>query len=182
MNTENSAERDYEITINNALNTIFKSRSLKSYNILEHLNVDLDEVLLWIDENLPIELENIDDLENAYINLSKSDIFKARINRWQYWRFMHYQNILLCGGVSLSKNNTKTKNNAYKRPMLPLKIWQANMRNSKKNSIVHKLAAVIHTDKRNIIKNFHYYKQLLKNPLITKELKLDEEEVAYLNK
>ena len=72
--------------------------------------------------------------------------------RWQYWGFMHYQNIMLCSGVSLSRKNTKAKAVTYKRPMLPLKIWQSNMRNAKKMSIAKKLSNIVHTSTKKIIK------------------------------
>lgn len=182
VDAEDIPQRDYEINIENAMNTIFKSKSLHSYRVTEYLNANLDEIMLWLDENIPIEFDNLEDIENAYKKLSKADIFKSRITRWQYWGFMHYQNIMLCSGVSLSRNNTKAKAVAYRRPMLPLKIWQSNMRNSKKQSIAKKLSNLTHTSARNIIKNFETYRHFLKEPEVIKEIELDEEEINYLNK
>ncbi|HLC86197.1 MAG TPA: replication factor C large subunit [Candidatus Nanoarchaeia archaeon] len=175
-------QRDYEITIENAMNTIFKSKSLHSYKITEYINADLDEIMLWLDENIPIEFDDLEDIENAYNKLGKADLFKSRIMRWQYWGFMHYQNIMLCSGVSLSRKNTKAKAVTYKRPMLPLKIWQSNMRNAKKMSIAKKLSNIVHTSTKKIIKNFEKYRLFLKEPQVLKEIELDEEEITFLNK
>ncbi len=65
--------------------------------------------------------------------------------------------------------------------MRPLRIWQLNMKNIKKKSIAEKIARETHTSTRDIIKNFKYYTQILKNNLITNQLKLDEEEIEYIN-
>jgi len=173
-------ERDYEISIENVLNTIFKSKSLQSYKMTEFLDMDLNELMLWIDENLPIEYDNIEDLEKAYVRLGKADLFKARIIRWQHWAFMHYQNILCCGGVSISRSKSTIKPSVFKRPMLPLKIWQANMRNNKKLSISKKLSPILHISTKRIFKTFNYYREFIKQDKIAEEIKLNKEEKEYL--
>ncbi len=171
-------ERNYMLNITNALNTIFKSRSIDSYKITEYVDTDLDELTLWIDENLPLEFDSLQDLERAYRRVSKSDIFKGRIIRWQHWGFMHHQNIILCSGVSLSRKDSKQKGNKYRRPLLPLKIWQANMRNSKKIAIAKKISAATHTSFKKVFKNFNYYKNYIN--VATDELGLNEDERNYL--
>ena len=66
--------------------------------------------------------------------------------------------------------------------MLPLKIWQSNMRNAKKMSIAKKLSNIVHTSTKKIIKNFEKYRLFLKEPQVLKEIELDEEEITFLNK
>ena len=146
----------------------------------EFLDMDLNELMLWIDENLPIEYDNIEDLEKAYVRLGKADLFKARIIRWQHWAFMHYQNILCCGGVSISRSKSTIKPSVFKRPMLPLKIWQANMRNNKKLSISKKLSPILHISTKKIFKTFNYYREFIKQDKIAEEIKLNKEEKEYL--
>ncbi|MEK6955779.1 MAG: replication factor C large subunit [Nanoarchaeota archaeon] len=177
---EELPERNYEISTDNALNTIFKSKSLQSYKITEFLDIDLNELILWLDENLPIEYDNIEDLEKAYTRLGKADLFRARIIRWQHWAFMYYQSIIACGGVSISRNKSTIKPSNFKRPMLPLKIWQANMRNGKKLSISKKLSPILHISIKHVFKDFNYYKEFIKQDKITEEIKLSEEEIDYL--
>jgi len=174
-------QREYEITISNALSIIFKTKSLYANLDLEKLNVDLEEYALWLDENLPLEYNNLD-LEKAYNKFSKSDIFKKRILRWQYWRFFYYQNLFLTSGISLAKSKINTKSIEYKRTMRLLKIWQSNMKNAKKKAIIEKLAPIVHTSKKQLYKKFKYYKVYLSNKSIIDELKLLPEEVDYLKK
>ncbi len=173
--------RDYEISIIHALNAIFKTKDFNANNILEKANINLDEYTLWLDENLPMEYKG-SDLSKAYELLSKADILKGRIRRQQYWRFLYYQSLLLSSGISVIKDKPNNSFTNYKRSMRPLKIWQSNIRNGKKKSIAEKLSAYTHTSRKGIIKNFKFYKSILNNKDIINELKLDDEEIIYLEK
>src|SRR3989338_5626459 len=174
-------EREYEIGIIHILNKIFKTKSPDSHKILENAEIDLEEYILWLDENLPIEYKNENDLLREYELMSKADILKGRIRRWQYWRLMYYQTILLSAGISNAKTNTNNSFTSYKRSMRPLRIWQLNMKNAKKKTIAKKIAQQTHISIKEVIKNFNYYKNILKNKTIQEELKLEEEELDYIN-
>ena len=176
----NSEKRDYEVSIMQVLNKIFKTKNFDVHKILENSNLDLDEYTLWLDENIPLEYKDEKDLAGAYEVLSKADLFKGRIHRWQYWRLMYYQSLLLTSGISVIKNNINNNFITYKRSMRPLRIWQLNIKNSKKKTIVKKLALLTHTSTKEIMKKFNYYKNILKNENIIKELKLDEEEILFI--
>lgn len=174
-------QRNYEKNIVNVLNKIFKTKDFDSHRIMENTNLNLDEYSLWLDENLPLEYET-KDLHKAYDLVSKADIMKGRIRRWQYWRLMYYQNLLLTSGISIIKDKVNKNFSKYKRSMRPLKIWQSNIRNAKKKSIAEKIAKHTHTSIKNVIKNFNYYKNILKNEKILEKLKLEQDEIEYLNK
>lgn len=173
-------KRDYELNIINILNNILKTRTFEAYKIMENTNVDLDEYALWLDENIPLEYKNQEDLLKAYELLSKADIMKGRIRRWQYWRLMYYQSLLLSSGISLAKEKAYYSFLPFKRPLRPLRIWQNNMKNSKKKSIAIKLSKITHTSTKEVINNFNYYKNILKNEEIMKQLVLNEEEIEFV--
>ncbi|MBI2148800.1 hypothetical protein HYU23_03905, partial [Candidatus Woesearchaeota archaeon] len=153
-------------------------KSFDSYKILE--NIDLNEYMLWLDENLPLECKSEEDLFKSYELMSKADVFKGRIHKWQYWRLMYYQSLLLSSGISVIKTNTNNKFLKYKRSMRPLRIWQLNMKNVKKKTISEKISSYTHTSIKDAVKNFNYYKNILKDRNIQKELKLDEEECEFI--
>ena len=73
---------------------------------------DLDESFLWLEENLPKEYEG-KDLERAFDCLSRADVFKGRIRRWQHWRFLVYINDLMTAGIALSKDEKYKKVISY---------------------------------------------------------------------
>ena len=137
-------ERNKETDIFNALRLIFKGKPTNNLlQIFNSIKMPIDQILLWVEENIPAEYQN-EELARAYEALSKADIFKGRIYRQQYWRFLVYQNIFLSYGISASKKDIKTGFTSYKKPTRILKIWLNNQKNIKKKSIAQKYAQCVH--------------------------------------
>jgi replication factor C large subunit len=176
-------ERNKELDIFNALRNIFKGKTdNKTLKIFDSVKMPLDEIILWVEENIPNEYSGIE-LAKAYDRLSKVDVFKGRIYKQQYWRFLVYENALLSFGLSSAKNNIKTGFTSYKKPSRILKIWLNNQRTAKKKSIAEKYAEKVHVGKKRAMHEFPIIKQIIKSdPEIQTELKLNEDELAYLNK
>ena len=175
-------ERNKETDIFNALRLIFKGKPTNDLlQIFDSINMPIDQILLWIEENIPAEYQN-EELAKAYELLSRADIFKRRIYRQQYWRFLVYQNIFLSYGISASKKNIKTGFTSYKKPTRILKIWLNNQKNIKKKSIAQKYAQHVHIGLKRAMNEFPIIKQIIKYyPDAQKELKLTDEEIEYLN-
>ena len=179
---EEISERDKEEDIFNVLRMIFKNMTTHStLGVYDTLNMPLDEIMLWIEENIPYEYKG-EELAKAYDSLSKADVFKGRIHRQQHWRFLVYQNILLSAGVSSSKNKPRIGFTSYKKPERILKIWLANQRNEKRKSIARKYAKVCHISFRKAMNQFPLMKQIIIKPEIQKQLKLSEDETEFLIK
>jgi len=176
-------ERNKETDIFNALRLIFKEKPTNNLlKIFDSINLPIDRILLWIEENIPLEYQK-EELVKAYDFLSKVDIFKKRIYRQQYWRFLVYQNIFLSYGISSAKENTKTGFTSYKKPTRILKIWLNNQKTAKIKSIATKYASYVHIGQKRVMREFPLIKQIIKsNSDIQKELKLNEEEINYLEK
>lgn len=175
-------DRNREIDIFNALRMIFKEKpSENTLRIFDSVNMPLDEIMLWIEENIPAEYRN-EELKKAYDSLSVADVFKGRIYRQQYWRFLVYENILLSYGVASSKEGVKRGFTSYRKPERILKIWMSNQRTAKKKSIAKKYANYAHIGDKRAMYEFPLLRFILKNPGVRKELKLDKEEEEYLDK
>ena len=175
-------ERNKEIDIFNALRLIFKGKPTdETTRIFDSVNMPLDEIILWVEENIPSEYQGVE-LARAYDLLSKVDIFKGRIYKQQYWRFMVYENLLLSYGISSAKKALKTGFTSYKKPERILKIWLHNQRTAKKKTIAQKYAKYVHVGEKRALNEFPILKPILKNPLVQKELKLTQEEIEYLEK
>ena len=176
-------EREKEISIFQALKKVFKIKpSEEILKVFDSVNMPLDEIILWVEENIPKEYSG-KELVKAYDKLSKVDLFKGRIYKKQYWRFMVYENLLLSYGISASKNMKipRKEFTSYKKPTRILKIWMNNQRTVKKKSIAHKYAEYTHIALKRAMKEFPTIKQVINsNPAIPFELKLTEEEVDYL--
>jgi len=175
-------ERNKEVDIFNALRIIFKNKpSVELLGVFDSVNMPLDKILLWIEENIPAEYSG-KELAKAYEALAKADVFKGRIYKQQYWRFLVYENILLSYGIAASKTNfdNREKFTSYKKPSRILKIWLHNQKTAKKKSIAEKYAKYAHVGIKRAMKEFPFVKILLQNSAAQKEIKLNEEEIEYL--
>jgi len=175
------SKRDQEVDIFTALRSIFRSNSFAVLNALDNVDMDLDEAMLWIDENLPIEYK-LHELHSAYNALSKADIFKKRIHRHQHWRFLIYVNALLTAGVAFSKQSPKVSLVNYRRAARILKLWMAQ--NAKKKIIAKKFSEEMHISTKKFFREMPYIKLICRDPEIRENLRgkldLNTEEMDFL--
>jgi replication factor C large subunit len=186
---EDLGERNKEDSIVNALFKIFKTTDPGvAIRAFDNVREDLNEQLLWLDENLPREYTNAEDLANAYDKLSKADVFNRRIKRWQHWRFLVYINALITAGIAVSKKEKYNRYIQYKPTGKLLKLWWAKQKSMKKKAIAEKIAEKTHTSTKEALKATLPYLQVsfkknkyFRNELIN-ELDLSKEEVEWLRK
>lgn len=183
---EELADRNKTDNIMTALNKIFKTTDLKiAISAFDNVDEDLNEQLLWIDENLPKEYTNPEELAKAYEMLSKADVFSRRIKRWQHYRFLVYINALITAGIASAKREKYRNLVEYKPTGRILKLWWANQKAAKKKEIAGRIAEKTHSSKKEIIKSTMPYIPIMfksremRNNLIT-YLDLNEEEVEWL--
>jgi replication factor C large subunit len=176
------AERDREESIFNALKQVFKEApNPRIVDLYDKLNMPIEEVSLWLEENIPREYEG-KDLARAMELLSKADVFKGRIYRQQHWRFLVYQNFLLSYGISASKSKIKREFTTYKRPDRILKIWMINQKNLIKKEIAKKYARFCHISFKRAMNEFPLIVNTLKSEEVQRKLRLEQDEVDFLNK
>ncbi len=178
------SDRRRTVSIMQALNLIFKSSMAENaLSALDNINVDLDEVFLWLDENLPREYTTPAALAQAYEHLARADVFQGRIQRRQHWRFLVYVNNLLTAGISSAKDERNPQFTEYKRTVRLLKLWQANQKYAKRKEIAAKIAQRTHTSRKRAVENFPYYQTIFSRSnaaLLAKEWELTEEEIEWL--
>jgi len=183
---EELSERNKTDNIMIALNKIFKTTDLKiAISAFDNVDEDLDQQLLWIDENLPKEYTKPEELAKAYEMLSKADVFSRRIRRWQHYRFLVYINALITAGIASAKKEKYKDLVQYKPTGRILKLWWAKQKSMKKKAIAEKIALKTHSSKKEILKSTMPYLPIMfrnkdmRNNII-KELDLQEEEVEWL--
>jgi replication factor C large subunit len=186
---EELAERNRENSIIDALLRIFKTTDVKvAAGAFDNVREDLDEQLLWLDENVPREYTKPADLARAYDKLSIADVFSRRIRRWQHWRFLVYINLLITAGIAVSKDEKYRGVVNYRPTGRLLKMWWAKQKSMRKKSIAAKIAERTHTSTRKALRDSLPYLQIafkknkdFRNSLI-RELDLSNEEVEWLGK
>lgn len=123
--------RDSEDDIFAALRILFKATSIE--------NVPLrDDLIVWIEENIPEEYQSSEEIANAYDYLSKADLHAARIIKRQSWNLQKYSMKLALYGVAMSKNQQNKKFVRYNRPR-----FYPNNRHT-----LERIAEKTHTSKR----------------------------------
>ena len=178
--------RDREKDIFSALREIFKTKNIQTIReSMIHLDADPKHVLLWVNENIPNEYRDNNDLAKGYNALSKADVFLGRTYRRQNYGLWSYANDLMNGGVAVAKSRTYP-NDKYNFP-----VWLREQKSSKTNrdirdDIVEKISGTCHNsnDKG---KDFliSYFTQMFRNDTsfaIKMKNKFDftENEIKYL--
>lgn len=149
-------ERDRKRAIFDILKVIFKSKDVKMIlKTFDEMEIDFDEAFLWLEENLPREYEG-EDLANAFNMLSKADVFRGRIRRWQYYRYLVYEKDLMSVGVALAKDTKKDGFVNYKANDRILKLWRAKMKNAEKLEMARELKVRLHCSTKKLIKEMNY--------------------------
>jgi len=176
-------ERNKEQSIFTALQYVFKNSKIdmEMIKVFDEVNMPIDEVFLWIEENIPLEYKGRE-LAEAYDALSLADVFRGRIRKQRHYRFMVYEFFLLGAGVAGVKQYNRAGWTSYKKPSRILKIWLQNQRAAKKKSICQKYSKFCHISTRTAMKDFMLLKVILKSEKIRKDLKLSSDEIAYLDK
>ena len=176
------SEREKTESMVSALSVIFKSsRAENALSVLDDVDVEMNEVFLWLDYNLPFEYVKAADLARAYECLARADVFNGRIMRRQHWRFLSYVQNLLTAGISSAKDARYPTSITYKQTMRLLRIWQMKMKVGKRKEIALKLGRCGHMSSKEAYKYVAYLPSLVAgNSAIGSELGLSEEEVEFL--
>ena len=167
-------------TMFNALIKILKSSDpLVALGALDAVSEDLNQSLLWIEENLPLEYRG-KELADAFDKLSRADVFLGRIRRWQHWRFMVYAHDLITAGVAVSKYGPKRGFTKYQPPKRILKYWMAKKNKELRRSVAQKFSKVIHCSARKANAMLPYLRLFVKNGVDVSFLELSGEELDWL--
>ncbi|MGV8142765.1 MAG: replication factor C large subunit [Candidatus Pacearchaeota archaeon] len=174
-------ERHKDDSIFNILKKLFQDRS-DHLDLFDSTRMSLDEILLWIEENIPREYKG-KELARAYLALAQADVFRGRIYRQQFWRFLVYQNIFQSAGISYAKDKPKTSFTKYERPQRILKIWLNNTKMAKKKTISQKYARFVHCSTKRAMRDFPLIKKIIaQNPETIRNLQLSDEEIEFVKR
>jgi len=176
-------DRNREQSIFTALQHVFQNAKIdeEMLRVYDEVNMPIDDVFLWVEENLPLAYRG-EELCRAVDALSLADVFRGRIRRQRHWRFMVYEYFLLGAGVASVKKYNRGGWTQYRKPSRILKIWLQNQRAAKKKTICQKYAKLCHISTKTAMKDFLLLKIILQRNKIRAELRLSDDEVAYLDK
>ncbi|HIH10673.1 TPA: replication factor C large subunit [Candidatus Woesearchaeota archaeon] len=180
------SDRRRKSSILQALAIILKSSSIATARFaLDNVDMDMNEIMLWLDANVHREYLSVADLARAYEFLARADVFQGRIKRQQHWRFLSYMTDLLTAGISSAKDVRNAQFVEYKPTMRILQLWQAKMKYGQRKEIAAKMARQGHYSQRRAVGDVSHLRFFLRgknSAIIRKELDLTDDEMEWLRR
>lgn len=154
--------REQEQDVFEALRIIFKTQTLATaVGALERIDKEPDEIFWWLEQNVPSEYEDSHEIASALDALSRADLFRARIRKYQNWRFMRYMIGTMCGGVALAKREPYRKFTRYAPPQRLIAYTRTRARRKAMAEACAKLVPQLHASSKTIMREYAPLFQLL---------------------
>jgi len=178
--------RDREKIIFDVLREIFKTKNIQSIReSISHLDADPGSLLLWLNENLPAEYLDGNDLVKAYSALSKADVFLGRTNRIQNYGLWSYACDIMNGGVATAKTHDYP-NEKYSFPTWLREVKDSKSTRDVRDSIVKKISVASHNSSgKSRDSLLMYFTQMFRNDTVfavkmRQRFDFSESEIKYL--
>ena len=138
--------RDREYNPFETLRSLFMSKyAWQARSAITHSNLDFDTLIEWINENLPYQLSDKEDLWRAYEALSKADIYMGRIIKSGDWDLLSYVLDMSGAGVALSRKKSKFKWVKYNFPQKILRLAKTKESREIRDALAKHLASHLAT-------------------------------------
>jgi replication factor C large subunit len=181
-------KRNQKREIDTALRAIFSAKSAREgRDATFDLDMDPDELEKWVEENIPLEMRHPGDLAAAFDALSISDIYLGRTRRLKYYGFWAYAKEMMTSGVVLSRaHGPKVSVYEYRFPSYLVLMSRSKGVRGARDSLSGKLAGHMHSSRKCINEStLPMISTMVRNDrqlliTLTKELELDEGDLAYL--
>ncbi|MCH8519764.1 MAG: AAA family ATPase [Nanoarchaeota archaeon] len=115
-------KRSYKAKIEELVFDIFNSKSAKeALEKSSYQDVLIDDIILYLEENI-IQL-NPNVRLKAFLELSKADVYKRRIYKWQYWRYLVYIYFYSSYAINTHAQDNSTTITKIEQNQRLLKSW-----------------------------------------------------------
>ena len=184
--TSSLGYRDRERTIFAALEEIFRSgdgrRARESVLALDESPEDL---ILWVDHNLPYEYATGPDRARGFDRISRADIFLGRVRRRQHYGLWSFASEMMSMGVAVARRD-RPRGGQLGFPQYLMQMSRSRGLRMARNSLARKLGNHVHTSTAVALNEMlPAFKALFSGDEelrvhLTPLLGLDEKELAYL--
>jgi replication factor C large subunit len=166
---------------------IFKgSDPSKARGTMKDVDENIDTVKLWVEENLPYEYRDPEELVLGVKALCRADLFLGRVIRRQYFGFWSYASDLLSFGVASSRSGPRRGYSRFRFPGYLMKMSRTKARRAIQSSVSSKLGKFTHTSgaraREDMLPYFCFLFQRSRDFRIATsiELDLEQEEMAFI--
>jgi replication factor C large subunit len=147
--------REREKDMFEALKILFKTSSFNAARLsVADVDLEPENIMLWIEENIANEYEKPDEIAKAYEALAKADLFRARIINRNYWKLMRYMNDLMTAGVSLAKSEMYRKFVKYQFPSKIRYLSSIKEEREEEKEKLQKLSKILNCSTKKVKKEF----------------------------
>jgi len=144
--------RDRQYSPWEMLRHLFMSKyAWQAKRAVTHTDLDYETLLQWINENIPHQYTDPEDVWRAYEALSRADIMLARTKRKSAWELLAYVFDLAGPGVALARKKSKFKWARYQYPQKILLLARTKELREVRNALAEAMAKRILTSKRRFI-------------------------------
>ncbi len=181
-----TGERDNKENIFKFLGKIFKSTNIRqAHDAAYHLDENPDDLIQWMDENLPLEYTSPNDLAQGYHYLGKATVFLGRVKIRQNYNMWRYASVLMTSGVMVARTHRYSGFVKYQPPSLWRKLGQTKGMRGVRDSTAKKIGTHCHISMSFTRSQlFPFFMTLMKDdeyaPRVSALLGLEPEEIAYL--
>ena len=178
--------RDRERSMFAALEEIFRSGDLKrARSAVLELDESPEDLILWVEHNVPREYGDRGDVSRAFEQLSRADVYLGRVRRRQDYGLWSYASEKMSIGVALARQG-RPRGGQLEFPLYLMQMSRSRGTRMARNSLAKKLgrylhasAALVLTDILPTVKALFREDEELR-VRITAQLGLDEKEAAFL--
>lgn len=181
-----TAERDIKENIFKVLVKVFKGKNIiEAHKATFNLDENPEDFIQWVDENLPLEYVNANDLEEGYHYISRASVFLGRVARRQNYNMWRYAGVMMTAGIVVARSQSYRGFVKYQSPSLWRKLGSTKGSRSIRDSTSKKIGTHCHVSMRFVRSHLlPFFRMMLKDegyaPKVAAILALEPEEIAFL--
>ncbi|MFZ3058464.1 MAG: replication factor C large subunit [Candidatus Methanoperedens sp.] len=181
-----TGERDSKENIFKVLAKIFKGTNIReAHDATFHLDENPEDLIQWVDENLPVEYTGANDLEEGYHYLGRASVFLGRVKRRQNYNMWRYAGVLMTAGIMVARSHRYTGFVKYQPPSLWRKLGATKGMRMVRDSTAKKIGTYCHVSMSYTRSQLlPFFRMMINNeesaPLVAALLALEPEEIAFL--
>ncbi len=157
------AYRDVEKSVFQVLGTIFATDNVKRARMASwNLDMMPNELLLWIDENIPYVYPKPEDIAAAYEALSRADIYLARAQRTGNYGLWKYATDMMAAGVAVAGIKKKGFLRFYPPKTIKL-LTESKVERSLRDSVLRKIMKEMHMAKLEALETLNVLRAIFEN-------------------